>query len=152
MRTFTVFLFSLCLASSVPSHGQTVGDSWQPVLALKPGTSVHLKTKSRGFVCRLVSVQDDGLTCAGHGGAQTQVIPRSDVTSIKLERRGVSAAGAAAIGAGVGAGIGAGVSGKGSYLPRGKSVGIGVALGAAVGTAIGFGSDLFRGPTIYSAK
>ena len=152
MRTLTVLLFSLCLVSSVPAHGQSADDSWQPVRALEPGTSLHLKTKSKGLTCKLVSVEDDGLTCAGHGGAQTQVIPRSDITSIKLARRGVSAAGAAAIGAGVGAGIGAGVSGKGSFLPQGKSVGIGVALGAGVGAAIGFGSDLFRGPTIYNAK
>lgn len=111
-----------------------------------------MKTRSKSLNCKLVSVEEDGLTCAAHGGAKTEAFPRSEVRSIKLARRGVSAAGAAAIGAGAGAGIGAGVSGKGSYLPRGKSVGIGVALGAVVGGAIGFGTDLFRGPTIYEAR
>jgi hypothetical protein len=112
---------------------------------------MHVAASSGHSRCSLKSVTDDALICS-RSDAKDLTFQRSDVRTIKLTRRGASAALGAAIGAGAGAAIGVGIfKGSGAYGTTPKAAALGAAIFAAIGAPIGFATDFLAGPTIYRA-
>jgi hypothetical protein len=124
---------------------------WSRAQFLLIGTTVLLHSRTRSGSCTLKAIDTDSLTCTN--GAP---IPRADIQSIKLARRGLSTAAGLAIGASAGAiagyvAAGPDTSGGGfNILSRGDVAGI-FAIGAGVlGALIGFFTH-FASITIYHA-
>lgn len=130
------------------------GSNWQRVQALPVGTSIQLNAGKRHQDCTIRSVDAETLTCAQ---GKQPTYQRSEITSIKISRRGRSTLIAMGVGAGVGAIVGAASSpGCGSQtfcivdIGRGAGAAIVGIAGAVIGAPIGFFTDLNRS-TIYKA-
>ena len=155
------FVVIYCLVGSTAVRAEGVAAGWQRVVQLKPGTSLHVKTISKGnTTCKLVSVDEAGLVCR-HGSEDGLTIPRSEIRSIKMAHRGRSALTGLLVGAGIGAGIGAGVehatetpsTGWINFngLARGILALAGGVIGGIAGAAISTPLDITAGAPIYQA-
>jgi hypothetical protein len=155
------FVVIYCLVGSAAVRAESVAAGWQRVVQLKPGTSLHVKTFSKGnTTCKVESVDEAELVCL-HGAKDRLTLPRSEIRSIKMVHRGRSALTGLLVGAGIGAGIGAGVehatetpsNGVFSLNRLGKGILTlaGGVIGGIVGAAISTPLDITAGAPIYQA-
>jgi hypothetical protein len=128
------------------------GSDWHRVEALPLGVSIYVNARTRHQTCKLKSVDADSLTCSNGKNPEYQ---RTEITSIKVTRRGRSAIIGMGIGGGAGAitGFAIGTSPGGFFGPnafRGAVAGICAGIGAVAGAGVGAATDLMRS-TIYKA-
>jgi hypothetical protein len=137
-------------ATAAPVSAVSTGRSWTKVEALQPGKKLRITTTAMSHVnCIFNSADDASITC----GQVT--IPRAEIKSIKLSRRGLSA------GVGVATGLVAGILLEAEAFNIGwngkASEGV-VAAVAIVGVAALVGIPIFAiiydwcGQTIYTAN
>jgi len=146
-----------CLGTVASSAQQPrEGSNWQRVMALPASTKVDIRLTSNGHVkhvhCRVGSVTADSLACSG----ASITVPRTDILSIKIPRRGRSALIAGGVGA-LGLGIAGFVSTTnsndsffGPNFLRGPATAVGAIGGGLIGGGIGALTD-FSKSTIYRA-
>jgi hypothetical protein len=154
MRKLLTALLALTTISTVaqsPVAPPPASPGWQKIQALHAGSSIKVVARLQSTSCKLKSVDADTLTCT-HG--KDIVFQRTDISTIKVPRRGRSATVGLLIGAGVGAGVGALSGGckAGSFciVSRGASTIILAIPGIAIGAAVGALTDFTRS-TIYKA-
>jgi hypothetical protein len=131
----------------------TVRSDWSAVQAVAPGTDVHINARTRHTICTLKSVGTDTLVCNRNTGVGTKdlTFQRSEITAVKLARRGRSAVFGAAIAAGAGASIGAIEGSRSNYFAvKGAFAMIYAFAGAFAGAPFGYLTD-FSATTIYRA-
>jgi hypothetical protein len=123
------------------------------VLALPIGTSIHVNARTRHMPCILRAADAETLTCERDTGVGTRtvVFQRTEITAIKLARRGRSGLVGAGIGAGAGA-LGGGIYGLNNHYFAVRSA---FALiygfaGLFAGAPTGYLTD-FTASTVYRA-
>lgn len=146
-----LFAATLSAPAEKPAAAKTEGSNWQRVQALPSGTSVRLKTVKRQLNCKIKAVDAESITCLPGGSAMFQ---RTEVTSVKISRRGRSSAIAAGVGGGAGLILGAAGTDRCSSFcvgpTRGEATLAGALGGAIIGAPIGYFAN-FGGSTIYKA-
>jgi hypothetical protein len=150
--SFTILLNSLPL-SAQQAVSPPANSNWQRVQALPIGTSLHLNAGKRHQSCKISTVDADTLTCTS---GKNPVYSRTEITSIKLTRRGRSTLAGLGIGAGVGFVVGAATAGPRCTqqqfcildFGRGTVGSIGAIMLGFVGAPIGYFTDFTRS-TIY---
>ena len=140
-------------ASAQQPTPPSAGSDWAHVQALPAQTYVHINARTRHAICYLTAVEADSLSCRKDTGVGHKELSfqRSEITSIKLARRGRSAILGAAILGGAGAIVG-GVQATRSnyYAVKGAWSMIYGFSGIFAGAPIGYLTD-FSASTIYRA-
>lgn len=160
MRSFLPsFALSAVLAASMfapaqqPAAGPPAGSNWDRVEALPPNTYLHVNARKHHSICYLTMVDEASLSCSKDTGVGHKPLSfqRTDITSIKLARRGRSAVLGAAILGGAGA-VAGGIQGAHSnyFAVKGAWAMIYGFSGLFAGAPIGYLSD-FSASTIYRA-
>ena len=113
----------------------------------------HVNARTRHMPCTLKAIDADTLTCDRDTGLNTKVVvfQRSEITAVKIARRGRSALIGAGIGAGAGA-LGGGIYGINNhyFAVRGAFAMIYGFAGLFAGAPTGYLTD-FTASTIYRA-
>jgi hypothetical protein len=154
---------ALAVSAAVPSNAQDgvtvaqtapAGSNWQHVMVLPTGTYVHVDARTRHMPCTLKTIDAETLTCERDTGVGRKevVFQRTEITAIKLARRGRSALIGASIGAGAGA-LGGGIYGlhNNYFAVRGAFAMIYAFAGAFAGAPTGYLTD-FTASTVYRAR
>ncbi len=141
------------------SAGANTEDAWARIQQLAAGTQLKISAERKSGGCILQSASPDTIVCTR--GSSTRSFARSEIKSIRLKRKGRSAAIGLGLGVGIGAGVGAGVGAginsgdQGSlfHVSGSKATGVGAAVGAIVGgiagALTGYATDLAAGPVLY---
>jgi hypothetical protein len=145
---------SLVASTQQPAPAPPAGSNWAHVQALPPNTYLHVNAKKSHAICYLTAVDAESLSCSkdtGVGHAQVS-FQRSEITTIKLARRGRSAVLGGTILGGAGAIAGA-VQGSRSnyYAVKGAWAMIYGFSGMFAGAPLGYLTD-FSASTIYRAE
>jgi hypothetical protein len=144
LLAFTTLSASGQQPAQQPVPPPPAGSNWQHVQTLPNGQSIIVNARTSHASCTLKSVDAGTLTCT-HG--KDIIFQRTDIVTIKIPRRGRSAAVGLGIGAGAGAGIGAASCHDSWSLVC--AVGFGI-YSAGAGLLVGVLTD-FDKSTVYKA-
>jgi hypothetical protein len=76
-------------AATLPEAQARPGRDWRVVEAVPAGTHLYVEAKAGHKSCTVKSVSADALTCGS--GAKEVVYPRTEISTLKMSRRGRSA-------------------------------------------------------------
>jgi hypothetical protein len=96
MRNVLLLAFApfILLTAGAADQGAAAA-GWRQVQGLGPHTRIYIKTDKESTLCYVHSVEDQQLTCGRSEaiGSPVLVIPRAEIKTIKLPRKGLSLAG-----------------------------------------------------------
>jgi hypothetical protein len=147
------FAFPASAQQTTQQTAPPEGSNWQRVVALPINSYIHVSARTRHMPCTLKAIDADTLSCERDTGVGVKqvVFQRSEITAVKIARRGRSALIGAAIGGGAGA-LGGGIYGINNhyFAVRGAFAMIYGFAGLFAGAPTGYLTD-FTASTIYRA-